>query len=1419
MKKRKSKNISILFSVFFLILVIYLQQKKSENHFETKRRKSTFLPTVLFKKPKFDPHQPAEYHCVMFPGLHFDFSDQGVSVAAGSNGDKIRINYPNANLGNYEGKNKQKSYTNFIRSDKIYSHLENYESLVYHSIYPGIDLEYTVTETGLKSNYHLQKAQFLESLVIEYQASPGIESVVTNEGSLEFYDQEKNLVLKESPPILIQNTRQFMGTFVLKDTERRLLGFQLKHGTESHLINKDQPLIIDPNFSSLYGGNNQEEGKCIAVDENKMMYLGGETESYDLPTTDGAYSETKKGSQDLFLLKLDSTQNLVWSTFIGSAGKDIISGLQLDTSANPIVTGSTNSSYKGTDSFPTMPGAFRTECSSTEEIPFVTKLSTNGDSLVFSTFLCPETSAEATALYVAPNDNIYILGDTFGKIEDCTTPTTNTHDIYVAELTSDGTAMTNIKCFGGDGDDSACSLNDCIQYQNGKLYFAGSTNSTNFPVTPGAFQEEINGSKDCFLIKFDLSDFLIEKCTLYGGEDFDFVSSIHLDTHTDTLWFSGSTVSAYLPVTENAYQTEFSDDGILDGYFANINLDLDTLLYGSYLGVSGEDERVTTLRTNDRNEIMISGMANPFNDFDYNYDYGRGTFVMILNLDNNEVVKKNTYGALNLLGTEVGDSLYEIYGVGDSTTTYKLYTTPNALKDEIGNNDQDVLIFYINMNCSRGEYGTMDGCEKCPGGTMQPNFGVENSDSCTECGHGKYSPEGSSVCYECQPGSYGPLTRLENCFECPKGTWSDATGATSESVCEKCPAGKYLNAMGGSSLDSCQNCKAGYYSTIEGSISEGNCLPCPQGTYSNVEAIDSLDDCLPCPQGTYSNETNLSEISQCTKCPKGSYSDRTGAIGVDFCLTCPTGTHNPNFGGDSIDSCIACETGTVSLPNDTTQCYECGIGLESNSDLTECIKCSAGYYSDTVGENCEKCKVDSFNDHEGASYCTKCLIPDQCLGGNECNDGHSLEDDCKTCIDGYFLMSNKCVECPNTATQIILMICVISVFLLLLIFKKYLLKLDQKTRTPIKYILFNFFQLLAAIFSLSLPITKLVGDHQLWLSVFLFQFRNFFTLECLENFGFFESWLIMFLLPIIVSFFALGLYLSYFKRFKNNNDKLESKKASLIYWYTFFLNIIYLPYGYLSVQPFNFTYFEKSKKWVLNEDPNYSIDSKKYKSYLPAFYISCVLYVLCIPIYFTILLIKAKRADFNDHYNNRFGWFYQWYDPNKYWFEFVNLFSKIAIVLSLVLFDVHSDYQILYLMIIFFTVLLFIIIIHPYWSLDGKKYASGDTTSIGTFLILFSITSIGISKFSNLVFIFVWPIGIIFIIFGLQNNWHWFKGQKSNNKKNSNNNTDDSSSNDTDSSSSKNLPPIPENMDTLPDELPPIDENNDVTILPQIDED
>ena len=324
-------------------------------------------------------------------------------------------------------------------------------------------------------------------------------------------------------------------------------------------------------YSTYLGGsNNDDSGVGIAVDGAGNAYVTGSAFSTDFPTTPGAFQSSFGGVRDAFVTKLNPTgSTLVYSTYLGGTGDDGGVSIAVDTAGSAYVSGFAQAG------FPTTTAAFQPGFGGGPYDAFVTKLGSTGSALVYSTYLGGSGDDEVFGgLAVDASGNAYVTGFTTSANFPTTPGAFQTTfggagplgfgDAFVTKLNPTGSMPVFSTYLGGSGDDFGAGI---AVDGNGNAYIAGSTASTNFPTTPGAFQTTFGGSGplglgDAFVTKLNPTGSALIYSTYLGGSGDDFASRIAVDVLPNpSAYVTGNTASTNFPTTAGAFQTTLGGVG------------------------------------------------------------------------------------------------------------------------------------------------------------------------------------------------------------------------------------------------------------------------------------------------------------------------------------------------------------------------------------------------------------------------------------------------------------------------------------------------------------------------------------------------------------------------------------------------------------------------------------------------------------------------------------------------------------------------------------------------------------------------------------------------------------------------------------------------------------------------------------------
>jgi uncharacterized protein (TIGR03437 family) len=208
----------------------------------------------------------------------------------------------------------------------------------------------------------------------------------------------------------------------------------------------------------------------------------------------------------------------------------------------------------------------------------------------YSTLFGGDGNDAAAAIAADGAGNVYITGRTESSDLPAGIPGSRfagaPPDIFVAKLTPDGTGVVYCTYIGGEGADEAHAI---AVDSAGNAFITGSTASTAFPATGGAFKSTYSGGKtDAFVAKL-APDGALLYATYFGGAGDDEGRGIAADTDGNA-YITGATTSALIfPLTLAPFQSHY-EGGAHDGFAAKLNALGTAVIYSTLLGSSGDDQ-------------------------------------------------------------------------------------------------------------------------------------------------------------------------------------------------------------------------------------------------------------------------------------------------------------------------------------------------------------------------------------------------------------------------------------------------------------------------------------------------------------------------------------------------------------------------------------------------------------------------------------------------------------------------------------------------------------------------------------------------------------------------------------------------------------------------------------------------------------
>jgi hypothetical protein len=354
------------------------------------------------------------------------------------------------------------------------------------------------------------------------------------------------------------------------------------NGNGDAYLFKIQPDGSGLTYCTYFGGDDIETGNAVSVDEHGNGYVTGGTWSTDFPTTPGAFDGDHNGLRDVFISVVDELgTSLIYSSFLGGSGQDEGVDLDIDASGSAYITGWTTSS-----DYITTTGAYDPDYNGGIWDGFVTKMSTTGDYLIYSSYLGGTEEDRGLAIKVNSEGFASIGGMTKSDNFPTTPGAFDTTfgggdcgpeicaDGYVTRINIGGDGLSYSTYLGGGAEDAAYSLDlDRI----GQVYVTGQTlSASTFPTTTDALDGSHNGAKDTFLSVVGATGASLRYSTFIGGADEDAGFSIRI-ADEGVVYLTGRTQSVDFPTTPESYDPFYNGDN--DAFVTTLGLHLTSRVF------------------------------------------------------------------------------------------------------------------------------------------------------------------------------------------------------------------------------------------------------------------------------------------------------------------------------------------------------------------------------------------------------------------------------------------------------------------------------------------------------------------------------------------------------------------------------------------------------------------------------------------------------------------------------------------------------------------------------------------------------------------------------------------------------------------------------------------------------------------------
>jgi hypothetical protein len=551
---------------------------------------------------------------------------------------------------------KSKDYFQFYNHDALFVH--HYKKIVYKNVYPQIDwVIYTSEEGGIKYDFVVHPGGDPSMIMIKFSSHEEL-----------FIDESGNLIhgnrlgqFVEKAPISFQHNKKIKSEFILKDN---ILSFAIADYDKNLQLVIDPNRI----WATYYGGEGKDYGNSTAIDNSGNVYLAGSTFSTNGIASSGSHQSVSLGSSDAFLVKFSSNGERLWSTYYGGEENDQGWSVAVDNTGFVYLTGRSNSLtnistngchqpiltnvpggtfsdaflvkftgdgvrlwgtyYGGNDTDQgnslaidgagfiymagytlspnniSTPGAFKTEYTSPSD-GFVAKFSSAGVRQ-WGTYFGGSGYDFCTKIILNNLGNFYITGTTASP--NLATPGAHQinnegyHDAFIGKFSTDGERIWSTYYGGSKLEDV---FNGLAIDASGNIYLCGVTYSVSNISTVGAHKVNKDpSSHDAFLVKFD-SNGVRQWGTYYGGGSYDAAISLALDNN-GFVYMAGLTDSYSDIATLGSYQNfipidSFGACGFLVKFTGN-----GLRQWATYYG-GGGDDKINSLSLDNSGSLYFAG--------------------------------------------------------------------------------------------------------------------------------------------------------------------------------------------------------------------------------------------------------------------------------------------------------------------------------------------------------------------------------------------------------------------------------------------------------------------------------------------------------------------------------------------------------------------------------------------------------------------------------------------------------------------------------------------------------------------------------------------------------------------------------------------------------------------------------------------
>jgi len=460
----------------------------------------------------------------------------------------------------------------------------------------------------------------------------------------------------------------------------------------------------------------------VAVDRDGNVIVAATTSSADLRALPGCYTSGPGGGTDVLLAKLNpELSELLGLAVVGGSADETGVALAIGSDGRVSFVTTTFSA-----DYPTTPGAYSGSRSGAADCA-VSVLSSGLTELVASSYFGGSGMEAGPDIAVDTSNQVFLCG-MVGSAGIPTTPGAFSRsfgggsDFFVSRLSADLSTLLASTYLGGRYADEMPTI---AVAESGEVAISGRSESDDYPVTSGAFDESFSGPPapgeylhDMVVSKLsnDLSTLLAS--TFAGGAAYDGSMLTAVDPVGNVI-VSGHSASPDFPVTDGCFDQVHN--GINEMYISKFDSGLATLLASTFLtplnvGI-GESTFGTGLSCDSQGNILYTGVASgtamPTTGNAYAGEFSGGTtdgMVFFFNPELSELLYGSYLGGTQaewyVVGSQAPDGNLILAG---NTESADFPTSVGACDDSYSGGASDLFITKLGYNCCSGRVGDANG--------------------------------------------------------------------------------------------------------------------------------------------------------------------------------------------------------------------------------------------------------------------------------------------------------------------------------------------------------------------------------------------------------------------------------------------------------------------------------------------------------------------------------------------------------------------------------------------------------------------------------------------------------------------------------------------------------------------------------------